>query len=97
MSIQSLQDFARHDHSVQVATPAIARTPLASDHTMAMALLRDGVISAHQMVQALAQVKAGGGRLMPALMAGHPHPDQVCRAVAELSGLGVADPAARSA
>ena len=58
---------------------------------MAMALLRDGVISAHDMVQALAQVKAGGGRLMTALLAGHPCQDQLYAAIAGMSGLGLAD------
>jgi len=96
MSIQSLQEFARRDLALPVAVPGSARIPVAripvdGDHAMAMALLRDGVISAHDMVQALAQVNAGGGRLMTALLAGHPRQDQLYAAIAGMSGLGLAD------
>ena len=91
MSIQSLQEFALPELAILAALPARARAPVQNDHVLAMALLRDGVISAHDLVQALAQVKTGGGRLMPALMAAHPQPDRLYAAIAGFSGLGVAD------
>ena len=57
-----------------------------------MALLRDGVITAHDMMQALAQVRSGGGRLIDALVMGNPRREtSIFVAMGALLGLGVAD------
>ncbi len=90
MSIQSIRAFDQ-----RVIAGAVARrdrAPVEGQHALAMALLRDGVITAHDMVQALAQVKAGGGRLIDALLVGNPRrADKIYAAMGALLGLGVAD------
>ena len=66
--------------------------PVEGDRALAMALLREGVISAHDMVRALSRVKSGGGRLVEALLAGNTlRQDPIYAAVARLTGIGLAD------
>ena len=94
MSIQSLRGFAHRDPAFRQGLPATQRTPslAEADQALVLALLRDQVISAHDMVQALAQVTAGGGRLLDALAAGAgSRLDAVYVALGALSGIGVAD------
>lgn len=95
MSIQSRLGFVRPDPvfpaGLSPAERALA-TPTTVDRAIAMALLRDGAISAHDMVNALTQVKDSGGRLVETLLAcPRVQPDTIYAAVARLTGLGLAD------
>ena len=57
-----------------------------------MQLLREGAITAHDMVSALSQVKQSGGRLIEALLADRSlRQETLFAAVARLTGLGLAD------
>jgi cellulose synthase/poly-beta-1,6-N-acetylglucosamine synthase-like glycosyltransferase len=90
MSIQSRRDFERREVA-PAARPQRALTQGESDRGMAMALLRDGAISGHDMVQALAQVQTGGRLLDALLAAGGLRQEHLYKSVAGLLGLGVAD------
>ena len=90
MSIQSLRAFDQKIIAGAVALPD--RAPAFGQHALAMAMLRDGVITAHDVVQALAHVRTGGGRLIDALITGNPRREtSIYAAMGTLLGLGVAD------
>ena len=98
MSILSRRDFQAINQAVAAGQPMLDRAPervpslVEDDRAMAMALLGQGAISAHDMMRGLAKVKAGGGRLVQALLTdGGPRQDALCASVARLSGLGLAD------
>ncbi len=62
-----------------------------SDQALAMALLKDGVVAPHLILQALSEIK-DGGRLVDVLMARRLiRPERLYAALGALSGLGLAD------
>ena len=83
--------------SLQPALPggrADGVTPPAADpdQALAMALLRDGAVAPHLMLQALAQIGAGGGHLVGLLLShGLVAEPELYAALHRLTGIGLAD------
>ena len=90
MSLISLRSFQARDPAFQAGLPNTAPPAAApdGDQALAMALLRDGVVSPHHILQAL----SAGGRLVNQLLAGrHVAPDQLYAALHRQTGVGLAD------
>jgi cellulose synthase/poly-beta-1,6-N-acetylglucosamine synthase-like glycosyltransferase len=91
MSVISLRSFDAQDPAFQAGLPGIVKpalVPVDSDQALAMALLRDGVVSPHHILQALSD----GGPLVDQLLARrHVAPDRLYAALNRLSGVGLAD------
>ncbi len=94
MSVVSRRSFDVKDPAFQAGQPAPARTafaPADNDHALAMALLRDGTVAPHLILQAISGV-TGGGRLVDVLLARRLiTPDRLYAALNEYSGVGLAD------
>lgn len=89
MSIISPRNFNGSLGNFQPAIPFAPKHPAPDgDRALAMALLRDGVVLPHHIIQAL----SGGGRLADQLLARQDlAPDSLYAALHRLSGVGLAD------
>lgn len=93
----STGSFARNDPVLLAGSPALRQTkpalrPSESKHAFATALLRDGVVAPHQMVQALSQINEGNARLVDVLLSRRlVHEDRLYDALHAFSGIGLAD------
>ena len=93
-------------HNFRLAQPALplgrpqgqdAAQPLDTDQALALALLRDGALAPHMVLQALSDIKEAG-RLVDVLLSRRLiRSDRLYAALAAVTGLGLADLAARPA
>ena len=68
-----------------------ARIPTDNDQTLAMALLRDGIVAPHHILQALSEVKLGA-RLVDTLLSRRlVAPDRLYASLARFHNVGLAD------
>ena len=92
MSVISRRSFDAREPAHQAGlilgqTKPLSQT-LDSNHALAMALLSDGIVAPHLLLQALSD----GGRLVDVLLARrHVAPDRLYAALNRLSGIGLAD------
>ncbi|MEO8244052.1 MAG: glycosyltransferase [bacterium] len=88
----SLISVRSHDAGVLPAQAAAGVRPADTDRALAMTLLRDGVIAPHLILLALTGISDGRGRLVDILLGQRwITPDRLYEALANFSGLGLAD------
>ena len=92
MSVISRRNFyLANPASVPGLPPDVAPQATDSDQALAMALLKDGVVAPHVILQALSEIR-DGGRLVDVLLSRRLiRPERLYAALGALSGLGLAD------
>ena len=91
MSVIARRNFYLAKPAPLTGPPSGVEPQVDSDHALAMALLKDGVLAPHLILQALGEI-GQGGRLVDVLLSRRLiRPERLYAALGKLTGLGLAD------